>query len=357
MEKNFGKVAATSWRPAGEPQATCRPGAHNSRYSSTGVGFENPIAHLSSVYQHFTTFSVARAGAHAHTSMTELEQKIEKSIALIKKGEKTALRYQDYGYNVAFSGGKDSQVIAQLAKMAGVKYRMVHNMTTMDAPETMNFIKTNYPECIIRRPRRSFWQLCVDHKMLPTMLMRFCCKELKEKSDPGAVTITGVRHQESMRRANREEVVLMTRRRHPDFVGGSYDEFEQHQQIEVQCLRGLDKLVINPILEWSENDVWDFLHDNNIPTCSLYQRKRRIGCLFCPIQTTRGIWQDVREYPKHYYAFIKMIHRIRQARIQDKGYDHWGDLSDEEVFAWYASKKSFEEFYAERKMPSLFDNH
>lgn len=136
---------------------------------------------------------------------TQLQRKIDSSISMLQKAERTALRYQSYGFNVAFSGGKDSQVIVKLAELAGVKHRVVHNFTTMDAPANIRFIRENYPQCVIRKPKESFWQLCRRHKMLPTMMVRFCCSELKEKSDPNSVTITGVRRAESYRRSDRQE--------------------------------------------------------------------------------------------------------------------------------------------------------
>lgn len=282
-----------------------------------------------------------------------LQKKIEYSINLIRKAEKTALRYQPYGFNVAFSGGKDSQVVYELVKMAGVKHRLIHNFTSMDAPETIRFIREKYPECIIRRPALSFWQLVVKHRCLPTMTMRYCCKELKENTDPGAVTITGVRRQESVRRRDRGEVTILTRRRHPDFVNGSFEEFEQHQAIEVKCLQGLDKMVINPILDWSEDDVYRFLKDKGVELCPLYKTRSRVGCMFCPMSSKKAIIQDVRDYPKHYQAFLKLIHRMREARIQANKKDTLEAYSDEEYFWWWASKLSMEAYQAQLSQPKL----
>ena len=290
---------------------------------------------------------------HSYMITTILQRKIDASLRLIAKGERTALRYQDYGYNVAFSGGKDSQVIYELVKMTGVTHRLVHNFTTLDAPELIHFIRERYPECIIRRPARSFWQICLHNRMLPTMTQRFCCKELKESSDPQSVTITGVRHQESARRSSRQEVSIYTRRRHPDFVQGSFDEFEAHQAVEVQCLRGLDRLVLNPILEWSADDVFTFLEWRGVTLCSLYQTRSRIGCLFCPLSSKKAIWQDVGDYPKHYRAFLLLIDRIKRARLIDGRPDPWTDLTAEEVFRWWASKMSMGDFRAKLQMPLL----
>ena len=62
--------------------------------------------------------------------MSELQSKVEKAIMRLKAFEPPD------GYYVAYSGGKDSDVIRILAQLAGVKHELVHNLTTVDAPET-----------------------------------------------------------------------------------------------------------------------------------------------------------------------------------------------------------------------------
>lgn len=279
--------------------------------------------------------------------------KIDKAIALIARAEPVALRYRDFGMIVAFSGGKDSQVIYELTKMAGVRHILKHNFTTMDAPEVVRFIREQYPECIIERPEMSFWQLCVKHRMLPDMFHRWCCHELKEGKDPLSVTITGVRRQESVRRSSRQEVAIYTRRRHPDFVSGSFDDFEEYRETQVQCIQGKDKIVVNPILDWSAADVFAFLSDRGVRLCSLYASRSRIGCLFCPLSSTKNMYQDAHDYPKHYAVFIRLIGRVRRARIEHYGYDIWQGLTDAQVFDWWASKKKLSTFICEFSMPKL----
>ena len=78
---------------------------------------------------------------------------IEHSINLLKANEPKE------GYHLAFSGGKDSICILQLAKMAGVKYKAYFYMTTLDPPEILKFIKTYYPEVIWLRPQTSMFKL------------------------------------------------------------------------------------------------------------------------------------------------------------------------------------------------------
>lgn len=287
----------------------------------------------------------------------ELRDKIQASIRIIKKAEKTALRYQPYGFVCAFSGGKDSQAVRQLMNLADVAHRVEYNMTTIDPPEVVHFIRDYYPDVIINRPPKTFYQICLHHKLLPSQYKRFCCRELKESTGAGTVTVTGVRHAESYRRAKRGEVEIITRRRHPEFVSGTLDQFEQHQQVEVNCIRGKDKLIINPIIDWTEQDVWEFLTYYNLPHCSLYDRGyTRVGCLFCPMASRRALRLMQHDYPKYAAAFIRLIHRIREARLQDGGYDVYQTATDEEVFQAWLQKKTISSFVGQKAQTTLLDN-
>lgn len=234
------------------------------------------------------------------------------SVKLLKKAENLALRYGDDALIIGFSGGKDSQCILELAKMAGVSFRAIYRVTTIDPPQNVNFIKEFYPEVERQLPKRNFWQLCEAHNMLPNRWCRFCCGELKENAVPLTVTITGVRREESVRRSQRGEVVLYSRKRHPFFVQGTFNEFEQEKakQSEIQCMQGKDHIVINPILTWSEQHVWQFIKDRNLPVNPLYQTQARVGCICCPIAGKRSIIRDAKAYPKYFAAWLRLITRI-----------------------------------------------
>ena len=110
------------------------------------------------------------------------------------------------GYYLAFSGGKDSVVVKALADMAGVKYDAHYNVTTVDPPELVTFVKQHHPDVIFEKARYkdgshiTMWNLIVKKKIPPTRIMRYCCHELKEGGGEGRTVITGVRWAESVRR-------------------------------------------------------------------------------------------------------------------------------------------------------------
>ena len=134
------------------------------------------------------------------------------------------------------------------------------------------------------------------------------------------------------------------------------DQFTRSKEVEgVQCVRGKDKIVINPIIDWSETDVWYFL--NNIAKvnhCELYDKGwRRIGCLFCPMASQKEIARQGGDYPKYKALIIRTIHRLRE-----NGYMNlYKDLTDAEVFKWWVSKKGIKKWYYEnKKQKSLFSS-
>ena len=103
------------------------------------------------------------------------ELKIEASIALLKKAEPLALKMDERGFHLAFSGGKDSQVLYELAKMAGVKFHAEMQVTTLDPPELMKFVRKNYPEVKMNLPEMNFYKLIRKKGMLPLQQARYCC--------------------------------------------------------------------------------------------------------------------------------------------------------------------------------------
>lgn len=116
--------------------------------------------------------------------------------------EKRAIEYlksfepQTEPYYLCYSGGKDSDVIRILASLAGVNHEIHHNHTTVDAPETVRYIRS-IPDVIINYPELTMWELIVKKGLPPTRLMRYCCSELKERGGKGRVKVTGVRWAES----------------------------------------------------------------------------------------------------------------------------------------------------------------
>lgn len=274
-----------------------------------------------------------------------LQAKIDYSITLLQRAEPMALRMSDKGFFLAFSGGKDSQCLYHIAKEAGVMFEAHYQLTTLDPPELVYFIREHYPDVIIDRPKMTFLQLCEKKGMLPTRVARFCCAELKECAGAGTVTLIGIRRAESKKRASRNEVEISGRK-----FSGSLDQFNRTQEVSDQCMARFgkkDKVMIAPIIEWDDKDVWDYIHDRNLAYCKLYDEGwKRIGCLFCPMARKSEQEMAKERYPKYKAAIIRTIHKIRN---RESGGGMWTtipNLTDEQIFDWWTGKTGIKEYYA-----------
>lgn len=257
------------------------------------------------------------------------------SIDLLQKSEKLALQYSDKGFYLAFSGGKDSQALYHIAKLAGVKFEAHMNFTSVDPPQVIRFVRTNYPDVICHKPVDSIFNMAAKRKfLLPSPIIRWCCAELKEKSGVGTVCLTGVRKSESVRRSKRNPVEISDRSFSGDFddftewqrnkvaekvKNLNQDQYEEQGENFVRCIGGKDKIIINPIIEWSEEDVWFFLnHVVKVPHCELYDKGyNRIGCIACPMVRYRQKLREIKEFPHVKRNWIKVIKTIRADGTHD----------------------------------------
>ena len=248
------------------------------------------------------------------------------------------------GYYVGFSGGKDSQVVLELCKMAGVKYRAVYNNTTIDSPKNVLFIRKNYPEVEISNPNTNFFKLVEKHG-LPTRLSRFCCKELKERGGIGYVTVTGVRHEESRNRGGYQQVMKKGKTKKDAEV----KDLDKMESLNFQCVNGSDKFMLYPILEWTETDVWQFISRQRLPYNSVYDDLSRVGCLFCPFAGKEQILFNAEKYPKHWNLMKKSFGKFFENK-KEKDFN-----TVDEYFDWWISKESLDEYKEKKSQLSLFD--
>ena len=183
------------------------------------------------------------------------------------------------GYYLAFSGGKDSQTIYHLAVESGVKFDAHYNITGIDPPELVYFIRSNYPDVERHIYKKSMFQLIEDWG-LPTRRRRFCCAELKEHGGEGRLVVTGVRWAESTKRKSRKPFEVIASKRENSML---FNDNEDERRLFENCIQK-GKRVVNPIIDWEDADVWEYLNGRNIEHCILYDRGyTRIGCIGCPM--------------------------------------------------------------------------
>jgi len=227
------------------------------------------------------------------------------------------------------------------------------------------------------------------------MHVRWCCKEFKETAGAGKVTLIGIRHEESSRRAKRNEVEISSRK-----FSGTLEQLDDYRErvkrgknkgINITnatgertlgCIHGKESLLISPIIHWTEEDVWEFLNKVvQVPHCELYDIGfNRIGCILCPMISSKQKRFEEQRYPHIKRNWLRTIKKIRMGRgitrndyltPHRKNYGLWAGFSEssspdglteeqeneivENIYEWWISGKSYKKWYAENFLQQKFN--
>ena len=292
-----------------------------------------------------------------------LREKEQKAIDVIRLASELSQTYYHAPLVVCFSGGKDSMVLLHLALRAGVEIEVINSHVTIDPPDLVYFTR----ECIkdlqsvgikaeIRKPTfkgksTNMWQLIVDKSMPPTRLNRYCCEVLKESSTPERFSVVGVRASESKKRHGRDSFADPKTKRYmslehirEQFESSVQSAHELNQKVEeadsfdcvyIQSAKKKESLIANPIYEFTDSDVWEYIHYYNVPYCSLYDNGyTRLGCVMCPLASKEQRLKEARDFPKYRDNYIRAFDRMLQKRFaQGKTSGTWKTGMD--VYRWW----------------------
>ena len=257
----------------------------------------------------------------------ELTKKVERAVKLIQQAGRDGMEVE-----VAYSGGKDSDVILELARMSGIKYRAIYKNTTIDPPCTIAHAKENGAEIV--QPDHRFFEL-VAMNGAPNRFSRHCCRYLKEYKVLDR-SIMGVRKAESTKRAARYSEPTECR-----FYGSKKNHVE----------------AFYPSLDWSDQDVVDFIVERGIKIHPLYFRedgtidpKRRLGCMCCPLASTKKRLEQFKQRPGMVKAYIRAEQKFRESHPDSKIVSRYAD-----VYEWAVREMFYDkQWQFEQSKASMF---
>lgn len=244
---------------------------------------------------------------------------------------------------ICYSGGKDSDVLLHLAIEAEIPIEVVHSHTTVDAPETVYHVRDVLHRlenegipCSIHMPTYkgvsvTMWTLIPQKRMPPTRTVRYCCDILKENTGKGRFIATGVRWAESAKRKGRGTFEIMHKKPEKRLI--LQDDNDESRRLFESC-QLKSKRACNPIIDWTDNDIWDYLFDNRIKVNPLYAGFHRVGCIGCPMAGLSDRRKEFALYPTYQRAYIRAFDRMLEER-QAAGLktDKWQTGTD--VFHWW----------------------
>ena len=246
---------------------------------------------------------------------SELTKKVERAVKLIQAAGKVA---KEHGQplEICYSGGKDSDVILELAKMSGIEYRAIYKNTTIDPPGTIAHARSKGVEVV--QPKMTFRE--VLHKVgLPSRFRRACCDKLKEYKILDYAVI-GVRRDESPKRAERYKEPELCR---------VYNKKEKTRQYL-------------PLLEWTAADVAEFLTERGVKCHSLYYDEtgafhveRRLGCMGCPLASKKQRMEEFKKHPGMVKLYVKGAQVFLDNHPTSKIHGYFKDACEWFVFTLY----------------------
>lgn len=272
-----------------------------------------------------------------------MNEKEEKAIKRLQTASEMSLMYYKKPLVITYSGGKDSAVLLDLAERSGILFEVIHSHTTADAPETVYHVRNEFGRleekgitCKIDYPmykgkRASMWSLIPQKSMPPTRIARYCCTVLKEQAGMGRFIATGVRWAESAKRKGRGiiEIPHSDKRKR---IQLNSDNDDARRLFETCTLK--TERICNPIIDWSDEDIWNYMSDQKIKRNPLYDMGfDRVGCIGCPMGRTRIRLREFYYWPKYKEHYLKAFDRMIKENKRKKLKTKWKNA--EEVYHWW----------------------
>lgn len=273
----------------------------------------------------------------------------DKAILRLQEAAQMSQQIYEKPLLLTYSGGKDSDLTVDLAIKAGIPFEVAHSFTTVDMPETVYHVRKVFAKleekgipCKIIKPVYkgvpvTMWTLIPQKSMPPTRFARYCCSVLKETAGKGRFIATGVRRAESAKRASRESFEIIGSRKQYSVLLSDNEVFmqdntEKRRQFETCRLKA--KRTVNPIIDWTDDDVWDYIRSERIDINPKYSDGyKRVGCVGCPLSGKCNRLREFEEYPTYKRAYIRAFDKMLDVRKAKGLQTEW--KNGEEVFEWW----------------------
>lgn len=296
--------------------------------------------------------------------------KERKAIERLRLAAQMSETYYEQPLIITTSGGKDSDVCLHLAQDAGINYEVQHNHTTADAPETVRHVRETFRrveekgiKCTVNWPTYrgqpvTMWQLIPQKLMPPTRLVRYCCNVLKEQGGKNRMICTGVRWAESTARKNSRAAFERSHRDREKRMLLS-DNDDKRQLFENCQLKA--KRVVNPIIDWTDADVWGYIDAEHIQMNPLYcEGQHRVGCIGCPIARRKSREMEFARWHTYKGAHIRAFDRMIQERKARGLVTEWQTGTD--VFNWWMEYdvlpgQMVMRLYSKPNIPTMSESH
>lgn len=282
----------------------------------------------------------------------------KKSIERIKIASEMSLYHYGKPLVCTYSGGKDSDVMLELFKRSGIPFEVRNSHTTADAPQTVYHIRNTFRDlelagikCDIdyhKQPNGGYitmWNLIPKKLIPPTRRARYCCSVLKESGNRNRMIATGVRWAESIKRKGRAEFEIIGK----TAKNGVYlsekmllTDCDESRKLFERCEMKAET-VVNPIIEWTDSDIWDFYWNECKNHNPLYKMGfYRVGCIGCPMAGKQRYF-EFSVFPTYERAYIRAFERMLLTRRDMGKNDTTGKWKDAEaVFRWWMEDENVE---------------
>ena len=111
----------------------------------------------------------------------------------------------------------------------------------------------------------------------------------------------------------------------------NYDNDESVEMVYT-CFR-TNKVLVNPLINWTDDDVWKYIRDEKIPINPLYECGfNRVGCIGCPMASYKGRVREFERYPKYRERYIRIANKIVEKQKAKKGDKYQGSDTGLEYF-------------------------